>query len=92
MKNLIILFFLIVFSTQLSAQTTKFENLIESDSLHTLYYNLNIEGCIKVQPRYINEFNQNCPIFLDEKGYLFYMWLNNNVLEYVVLDKNIEID
>lgn len=92
MKKIRFITLLMFAAFQMNAQTIQTESLIKGDSILTLHFRVNVEGCIKVRPRYVNEYRQSCPVFLDEKGFLFYICLFNNHLEYVTLDENVEID
>lgn len=73
------------------SQSTHVESLVKQDSAMYHRYNNVTEGCIKVQPRYVID-KQNCPVFLDENGFLFYIIIVKTHLEYITLDSNVSID
>ena len=71
MKKLLTII-LIFSSLVMYSQSIHVESVIKQDSVMFNRYKNIIEGCIKVQPRYVIN-NQNCPVFLDENGFLFYI-------------------
>lgn len=73
------------------SQSIHVESVIKQDSVMFNRYNNVTEGCIKVQLRYVIN-KQNCPVFLDENGFLFYICIIKTHLEYITLDSNVSID
>lgn len=91
MKNIITILILFI-SCNLFAQT-KIEDIIKKDSMLTMKYNMVTEGSVKYGLRYVPaDKKYNCPVFLDEKGFLYYVCIVNQNLKFITLDKNTPID
>lgn len=90
MKKLLTII-LLFSSLVMYSQSTHIESLVKQDSVMYHKYKCVTEGCIKVQPRYVID-NQDCPVFLDENGFLFYICIIKQHLEYITLDTNVSID
>lgn len=77
MKYLII-FALLFLSFNLTAQkAVQVEDLVPTlDSLQQLYVRDNIEGCIKLYARYGTRDQVSCPVYLDEQGWYFYIYIS----------------
>lgn len=91
MKNIFIILFFFV-SCNMFAQT-KVEDVVKKDSILAMKYNMVTEGSVKQGFRYIpSDKKYSCPVFLDEKGFLYYVSVNNNYLKFITLDKNTPID
>ena len=91
MKNILIALLMFV-SCNMFAQI-KVEDIVKKDSVLTMKYNMVTGGSIKQGLRYVpSDKKYNCPVFLDEKGFLYYVSINNNYLEFITLDGNTPVD
>ena len=71
----------------------KVEDVVKKDSVLTMKYNMVTESSVKQGLRYVpSDKKYNCPVFLDEKGFLYYVSINNNYLKFIILDKNTPVD
>jgi len=77
MKNLII-FTLLFLSSICSAQRAiQVEDIISTlDSLQQSYFKDNVEDCVRLYARYGTRDQISCPVYLDEQGYYFYVYVS----------------
>lgn len=77
MKNLIILTLLFLSSICSAQRAIQVEDIISTlDSLQQSYFKDNVEDCVRLYARYGTRDQISCPVYLDEQGYYFYVYVS----------------